>query len=247
MEKLGCEVVQIDESTWRIENGFVRFFLLKGEDKALLIDTGLDVDHVRELAEKTLGGDSSLPLELLNTHSDGDHCNGNREFERFYMHEADVPLYRMMHGSEGEIDPVKDGDIIDLGGRPLEIIEIPGHSKGSIAILDIDRRVLFPGDSVQTGDIFMFGGHRDLDAFPASLIKLQDMEDRFDTLYPSHAAPQLAPDYIGKVFDACEQVLHGEVEPKDRVMFDGTPVHAYETEACTFLIDKDRVFEAAEE
>lgn len=242
MDKLGFEVIQINESTWSIENGFVRFFLLKGKDKALLIDTGLDVDDVKELAKKTLGSDGDLPLELLNTHADGDHCNGNKEFDRFYMHEADIPVYRAQHGEQGEIVPVKDGDIIDLGGRPLQIIETPGHTRGAVAILDVSNRVLFPGDSVQTGDIFMFGGHRDLNEFPASLMKLQELEDRFDVLYPSHAKPQLEPDYIGKVFDAFERVLHGEVEPEERTMFDGSQVYAYPTDACTFLIDKERTF-----
>ena len=40
------------------------------------------------------------------------------------------------------------GDIIDLGDRPLKIIDIPGHTPGSIAILDVKNRVLISGDSV---------------------------------------------------------------------------------------------------
>ena len=47
---------------------------------------------------------------------------------------------------ESRIIPVKEGDIIDLGARPLEIIDNPGHTPGSIAILDINNRVLIGGD-----------------------------------------------------------------------------------------------------
>ena len=41
--------------------------------------------------------------------------------------------------------PVKEGDIIDLGDRPLEIIDNPGHTPGSIAILEVKNRVLIGG------------------------------------------------------------------------------------------------------
>ena len=242
------QIIQIDESTWSIEDGFVRFFLLKGTEKALLIDSGIDVDGVKELAEKILkeAGAAGLPIGLLNTHGDGDHCQGNKEFDWFYLHEADWELYRRQFGESGEIRAIHDGDVIDLGNHPLEIIHIPGHTHGSIAILDVNNRALFPGDSVQTGDIFMFGDHRNLDEYPASLIKLQDMENRFDVLYASHAGLKLDPDYIGECFDACERMMHGEVEPREEERH-GFIINAYDCGACTFLVDKDRVFESDED
>ena len=85
------QIIQIDDSTWSIEDGFVRFFLLKGDEKALLIDSGVDIDGVKELASGILkeAGADGLLIELLNTHGDGDHCHGNQEFDWFYMHEAD--------------------------------------------------------------------------------------------------------------------------------------------------------------
>lgn len=249
MEPKNHEVIQIDDITWSIENIFVRFFLLKGKEKALMIDTGLDVPNVKDLAREILGlsADDDYPIELLNTHADGDHCHGNQEFDWFYMHEADVGLYRAQFGEKGDAVSVSDGQIIDLGDRPLEIITIPGHTHGSIAILDINNRVLYPGDSVQDGDIFMFGGHRNLDDYPASLIKLQDMDERFDVLHPSHGTLSLDPDYIGKCFDACESMMHGEVEPGEREAFDGKRVSAYDCGDCTFLIDPARTFEPAED
>ena len=44
-KQYGAQAVRISEDTWRIENGMVRFFLLKGTEKALLIDTGMTVRH----------------------------------------------------------------------------------------------------------------------------------------------------------------------------------------------------------
>ncbi len=242
------QIIQLDDSTWSIEDDFVRFFLLKGKEKALLIDSGVDIDGVKELAAGILkeAGTNELLIELLNTHGDGDHCHGNQEFEWFYMHEADWDHYRRQFSDGIQIRPLKDGEIIDLGDRPLEIIHIPGHTYGSVAILDVNRRVLFSGDSVQTGDIFMFGNHRNLDEYPASLMKLQDMEERFDKIYASHAQLELEPDQIGECFDACESMMHGEVEPREEERH-GVIINAYDCGACTFLVGKDRIFESDED
>ena len=38
---MGYEIIRINSSTWRIEDGGVRFFLLTGREKALLIDSGM--------------------------------------------------------------------------------------------------------------------------------------------------------------------------------------------------------------
>ena len=266
------ELIRIDQDTWSIEDDFVRFFLLKGTDKTILIDSGADMKHVKALAraifaESAAGGKlesvaageaaklseeeilkyqnedagAALPLELLNTHADGDHCFGNKEFDWFYMHEEDRTHYEKQYGKEANIVSVKDGEVIDLGERPLEIIHIPGHTHGSIAILDINKRALFSGDSVQDGGIFMFGDHRNLDEYPASLMKLQELEEKFDVVYASHASLSLDPEAVGECFDACESVLHGEVEPEQRDVH-GFLINAYDCGVCTFLIDLDRKF-----
>ena len=63
------DIIKIDEKTYRIEDGMVRFFLLLGEKKALLIDSGMNTPEAKEIAESI----TSLSLELLNTHADRDH------------------------------------------------------------------------------------------------------------------------------------------------------------------------------
>lgn len=66
------EIVKISENTWRIEDEGVRFFLLAGETKALLIDSGMQIHNAKELAQELV----SLPVELLNTHADPGHTRG---------------------------------------------------------------------------------------------------------------------------------------------------------------------------
>ncbi|MGF2526011.1 MBL fold metallo-hydrolase, partial [Ralstonia pseudosolanacearum] len=72
----------------------------------------------------------------------------------------------------GQIQPVYHGDIISLGHRDLEVISLPGHTPGSIAVLDRKYRALFSGDPIQDGRIFMFGVQREMHAYRLSLKRL---------------------------------------------------------------------------
>ena len=200
------QILQIDPQTWRIEDGFVRGFLLAGTEKALLIDTCATLKNAREIAE----GLTDLPLELCNTHGDPDHIAGNAAFDRVYLHPAEEENYRAF-GGPGVLVPVREGDVLDLGGRELEIIELPGHTPGSIALLDRSRRALISGDPVQDGRIFMFGPGRDLRQYYASLRKLQKRIGDFDALWPAHGSCPLSPDMIGKLIVGTERILAGQV------------------------------------
>ena len=226
------EIIKINENTWRIEDGFVRMFLLTGTKAALLIDSGVSGPDAKSIAESI----TSLPVKLINTHADGDHIAGNEAFGQFYMHPREEENYRF-RGRTGEIIPVQQGDILDLGDRPLEIIDLPGHTKGSIAILDVNNRVLIGGDSIQDGRIFMFGEQRNLTDYIASLEKLSAYEGRFDEVYASHGTVSLKPDMIPKLIAGAKQVFSGEATGEEMDMF-GNTVMLYQFEYAGFLCPK---------
>lgn len=45
---MNCEIIKINDNTWRIEDGGVRFFLLAGTQKALLVDSGMNVHNAKD-------------------------------------------------------------------------------------------------------------------------------------------------------------------------------------------------------
>lgn len=227
------EVIKIDENTWRIEdNHHVRFFLLTGSKEALLIDSGMQVKCAREIAEEL----TDLPVKLLNTHADRDHVGSNYQFETFYMHPAEASNYYNTQKQTGTFIPIQEGDVLDLGNRPLEIIALPGHTPGSIGILDINKRVLFSGDPIQDGTIFMFGVQREIHAYLYSLKKLDAFKDRFDTIYPSHGTFPVYPELIDRLYDGAKGILQGKYEP-EIVPIHGTKVYCYDVKAARFLMD----------
>ena len=91
----------------------------------------------------------------------------------------------------------RQGEHITAGNYDFEIIHIPGHTYGSIALLDRDKRLLLPGDTVQkSGPIFMFGENRNLDLYIESLKKLLGYADWAEVILPSHHGCPVSREYI---------------------------------------------------
>lgn len=228
-----AEIIRIDENTWRFEDGFVRFFLLEGDKRAALIDSGANCPNAAELA-KTL---TDKPLLLINTHGDGDHTSGTGAFTEIHMHRADYENCEIGKRYPGTaLADISDGDVIELGNRPLRMIHIPGHTSGSVAILDVNKRALYAGDSVQKGHIFMFGNKREPDSFEKSLDKLIALKEGYDCIYASHDEPVLPGDYADKVRLAWIKVRNGELPYEMKDMF-GNTIKSYTDDACGFYTE----------
>ena len=233
MEKMMPEMIKVSEDTYILDEGGVRFFLLLGSKKALLIDSGMMVHHAKELAE----GITDLPLELLNTHADMDHVGSNQEFDAFYMHAAEEENFLHTPGPHtGKIIPVADGDLMDLGDRPLKIIHTPGHTPGSIAVLDIKKRVIITGDPIQDGKIFMFGPARKMEPYLESLLKVKALSDEYDEIWPSHGSLPVKAELIDDLYTKAMEVLAGNM-PYEKADFHGMSIRYYNVGIAGFLMD----------
>ena len=150
------ETTLLMENFYILDDGRVRQFLITGDDEALLIDTGFEDSHVYEAVRKI----TDLPVRVILTHGDVDHAGGLKDFWKCCLHKADWHLVK----GDIELEPLSEGDVFVCGGYRFETIEIPGHTYGSVAFIDREKKLLLPGDSVQkAGPVFMFGSHRNLD------------------------------------------------------------------------------------
>lgn len=224
-----ADIIRINENTWRIEDGQVRFYLLEGSERAALIDTGMNTPNAREIAESL----TELPIILINTHADPDHISGNKTFEEFYMSPKEEENYREQHGT-GNLIPVVEGDEIELGNRLLTIIDIPGHTPGSIAILDEKNRVLISGDTIQDGNIFMFGKYRNITEYINSLIHLKEFAGLFDEIYPMHGSFPVKPELIDKLLEGAKDIKYGRATGTEISLFGNTVCH-YKFSYASFL------------
>jgi glyoxylase-like metal-dependent hydrolase (beta-lactamase superfamily II) len=149
------------------------------------------------------------------------------------MHPAEFAYYHESCPKGAAAEPLWEGETIDLGGRLFEVILIPGHTPGSIALLDRENRILISGDSVAESPIFMFGKGRSLHAHIYSMKKLLAFSDLFDEIYPAHGPCPLNKDIIGKLIRGAECVLNGEAEVSDPPF--AIPAKVYRAEGAAFF------------
>ncbi len=229
------EVSELGKGFWAVKEDFVRFFLIEGSNKAMLIDTGLGGGNLVELVKNL----TDKPVIIVNTHADGDHIGGNGFFESIHMHPSEYDYY--LFGKQernSKLIPLWEGDVIDLGGRKFEVILIPGHTPGSIALLDRENRFLFAGDSLQRELIYMIGRGRNLPAFGETLKKLLKLIPAFDTVYAFHGhAVAEGPELVRDVADAYERLMAGQV--KGVLTDDPMKAKIYDCGVTRFLTEPD--------
>jgi len=253
--------IQVDDRTWAFEKMMpdgdsVRFFVLNGDNACLVIDSGflpLDIPSmVRELLKKSgrdkvepkatemepgTGnvGAEEKPILLANTHADMDHTGGNAFFPEFYITQTDYDRMNLKESCpNSRMIPAEEGTTIDLGGRVLRYYMAPGHTYGNAVLLDETNRILFPGDMVQTGNMFMFGDHRCPEKMMESLEKLKEMNDRYDKIYACHGKIILPNEAVDEVMKAWEKVLKKEVVPVKKEVYNGSMVDWYQCGYCNF-------------
>jgi glyoxylase-like metal-dependent hydrolase (beta-lactamase superfamily II) len=104
-----------------------------------------------------------------------------------------------------------DGDTIDLGGRALTVLHTPGHTPDSICLLDADNRILFSGDTVDTGPIYAHLPGSDLATYTTTMRRMaHDLTDSVDDILCAHGARyRTYPDVLERVADAFDELSSG--------------------------------------
>lgn len=218
---------KIDENTFIISEyrhwEETHCYLLNGTEKSLLIDTGLGIcniyDEVVKLTDK--------PVIAIATHIHWDHIGGHRYFPEFYAHgdevgwlngefpisaesvrnmvtdrcdlpkDFDVNNYTIFQGVPERI--LKDRDIIDFGGRTVEVLHTPGHSPGHICFYEKDKGYLFTGDLVYKNTLFAYYPSTDPVAYLASLEKIAELP--VSRVFPGHHSLDIKPEIIVRMRD----------------------------------------------
>jgi glyoxylase-like metal-dependent hydrolase (beta-lactamase superfamily II) len=153
-------------------------YLIFGEQKALLEDTGAgDVQtapFVTALIAKWAKAKNRdpLPLVVIHSHGHGDHTAGDKGFQN-------LPNVQFIAASPAEIQKAaaianwpKDSGAIDLGGRIVDVIPIPGHQTASIALYDRRTGNLLTGDSLYPGRLYT--SETDVPVYAESAQRLAD-------------------------------------------------------------------------
>lgn len=201
---------QIGDGFWAIQQDGVRSFLFVGADSAILVDTCFSGD-IKSVCDTI----TDKPVTLITTHSDGDHIGCDRQFPVQYLHPCEFDYYERRNHTRTHARPMWEGDIFDIGAFRFEVILTPGHTPGSIVLLEREKHFIVSGDTVQQGYIYMFGDGRNVSAFLHSMQKLDKMRlnGDFDSVYAAHDTTRLPADVITDQLSLAEAILNGTAVP----------------------------------
>ncbi len=148
----------------------VHFTFIVGKERALLFDTGYGIFDPRPMLRRI----TPLDYTVVMSHAHFDHALGARFFKKVYMHPADFPILpeyigryqRDRHVGIASMRGIKIPDEeeflktdismfsrlsanhFDLGGLTAQVVEMPGHTPGSIGLYIPERELLLMGDSL---------------------------------------------------------------------------------------------------
>src|SRR5437868_965401 len=190
-------------------------YLITGSRRALLFDTGLGIGDMRKVVTQL----TDRPVTVLNSHTHFDHIGDNWQFQDILGLDTPYTRRNTQGGTHEQLrevvmaqrfcgDPppgfvpdkyaipafkisgyVKDGDVIDLGERQLEVVLTPGHTPDTLCLLDRKNKLLFTGDTFYAGPIFLYVPESDVAAYGRSVDKLAQLVPQLDLVLPSHNFP----------------------------------------------------------
>lgn len=177
---------------------------VRGRDRDMLLDSGSGVvsltAQIRLVTER--------PIIAVASHTHFDHIGNHHEFADRAVHKAESDIiahpeppkiladiyatdemftalppggfdrnaYRVAPAPANRL--LSEGDVIDLGNRRFQVLHLPGHSPGSIALWEVATGVLFGGDVVYDGQILDDTYHSAIDQYVASMERLRDLPVR---------------------------------------------------------------------
>jgi len=136
-------------------------FLLFGKDRALLLDTGAGKTDVARVVNKVIvqwlarTKRESIELVVAHTHAHSDHTGGDEQFKNLPHTILVSPNLKSVQEFFGIKSWPQEIVQYDLGNRILDVIPIPGHHATSIAIYDRQTAILFTGDSLYPGRLYV--------------------------------------------------------------------------------------------
>ena len=237
-------IKQLEDRIW----GFGEFnhfeevisYLILGNNKAILFDTGMGIGNMKAEIEKI----TQLPLCVVNSHSHYDHIGNNHQFEDLYIFENEFSRNRASRGyKHSELDEMldsknfpdkpigfdantfsippynhyqlTDGQLIDCNPFTFKVFHTPGHSPDSICLYDQNEQFLLSGDTLYDGPIYLQLPESNVTEYTRSIKKLLNVP--LKKIYPAHNSFSFKVDDIALIDNGLKKQQSGEVTINGRL------------------------------
>lgn len=185
-------ITQLKDNMWVVEtDDKTTMYVVEGTQKAMLIDVGTKtrkLDSIIRLITKK-------PLVVMITHAHHDHAGNIGFFDEIWLHPADTIL--LNRSFKGKVNFVNDGDIFDLGGTQIEVVHTPGHTPGSIVLIDRKAGICYSGDAFGSNHVWLqLKPLSPMQTYVNSCVKMEKlMDDGITDIYCGHYP------YVKKAYD----------------------------------------------
>jgi glyoxylase-like metal-dependent hydrolase (beta-lactamase superfamily II) len=228
-------------------------YLILGEKRAIMFDTGCGENEVKGdfkikyLIDKI----TSLPVTLIQSHFHFDHNQNIHEFERIGI--PDLPDLRERVSEDSLFqytqEDLFEGDYpskitvdewfpmntdIDLGGRTIRLVHVPGHSDESVAILAPSSKMIFLGDFLYNGALFLFHND-DLAVYQQTVGQLKSLLSSEYSLFGAHGKPEIDFGELQKLEDFLICIEEGSCQYSEQTVW-GIPAHIYKYQGMNLLV-----------
>lgn len=231
-------IVKIQRNIWGIaEFGHserVISYLIVGKNEALLFDTGMGIGNIKDEVIKI----TNLPILVVNSHTHFDHVGGNYQFDNIAVFDHAISIKNtngftqksmfgahnkanflkkpphMFNYGEYSINPFNWHRKIDVNEclviEPFcfNIVYTPGHSPDSICLYEKKVGILFSGDTLYPGNIYLHLPESNLNIYKKSLKTISTLSN-IKHIYPSHNAFSFPLSGVKKIYNICNQIPHG--------------------------------------
>lgn len=195
-----------------------------GTKKALVFDTAYGIGNLYDEVRKI----TDLPLLIINSHGHMDHSCGNYQFEEVYIHKNDLELCKKhnsiewrkkniesakrmnclpndfdednyLNQNEGNLKFLEIGDVFDLGNLTLEVINMEGHTKGSIGLYINQMKLLLVSDAYCPFVWLFLEESTSLSVYKNSLKKVLEID--FDNFLVGHGPRMFSKSKMYEFYD----------------------------------------------
>ena len=239
------QILQLNKHTYALLEPFhaeeVISYLILGEDRAILLDTGMGVANIQAEIEKL----TQIPVIVVNSHSHYDHRGDNHRFDEVCVYNNEWEVGRLERGysidqckefmqpgmylelppefeiAEYQIYPssitkrLTHQEVIDLGKRSIIVHHTPGHSPGSICLQDTQYDLLFTGDTFYPGVLYAHFQESNLNDYIKSVHYLVGLADEIDHLCPAHNEAYVAKEFLFSVAEAFDHIKNNRKVKSD--------------------------------
>jgi len=193
----------------------------------IVVNTHGHLDHIanNHLFEKVYL--NPLDEAIFKQHTDLEYCSSlyyglltEMKIPKFIQKSAPVKKYVKKMATV----PARDNRVnlpesmhFDLGGRTIELIRTPGHTPGSICLLDVERKILFSGDTICDEGVLLSLPHStNVHVFLNSVLKLKRLADQgsYGLIYPDHHKVPLELSFLDDYIALCGMLINGEIVGK---------------------------------